>query len=124
MGDLTENFSSFEFRCNCGCNNDNISMELVRRLQVTRDMLGRPIRINSGVRCPDHNKSIGGEEDSEHVPLDGRPGEGADIPCEDNNTRYELLLRLINRFDRIGVYPKHIHVGIRETKPKEVLWLG
>lgn len=117
MGDLTENFSRSEFACPCGCDKADIKMELVRRLQIVRSALDRPLSINSGVRCEEHNSAVGGAEDSAHV-----AGEAADIRCEDSGLRYNLILRLIFRFDRIGIGRDFIHVDISRSKPKEVLW--
>jgi len=123
MGDLTENFSKSEFRCPCGCGSDNISRDLIVRLQMVRMAYNKPIHINSGVRCPEHNKEVGGVEDSEHVPVGDGPGEGADLQCDNGRDRYELLIRLVHKFDRIGIGTDFIHVGVRETKPREVVWL-
>ena len=46
-------------------------------LQPLRDIYGKPIRINSGYRCPELNKAVGGVPNSQHV-----LGEAADIHCE------------------------------------------
>lgn len=43
-------------------------------LDPLRDWYGRPIRVNSGFRCPRLNEAVGGVEDSQHV-----RGEAADI---------------------------------------------
>lgn len=67
MGDLTQNFSRREFTCHCGCGANDIDLGLVNRLQLLRDVLDTPIRINSGVRCKAHNEAIGGSPRSKHV---------------------------------------------------------
>jgi len=67
MGDLTENFSRKEFACRCGCGFDKISLCLVHRLQVVRDIFGLPIIINSGCRCKEYNKKVGGASLSVHL---------------------------------------------------------
>jgi uncharacterized protein YcbK (DUF882 family) len=41
--------------------------ELASNLQVIRDTIKAPIRINSGYRSPSHNKRIGGATNSFHV---------------------------------------------------------
>lgn len=43
-------------------------------LDPLREWYGRPIRVNSGFRCPRLNEAVGGVEDSQHV-----RGEAADI---------------------------------------------
>lgn len=41
--------------------------ELMDNLDVLREHLGHPITINSGYRSPDHNKSVGGAQKSQHL---------------------------------------------------------
>ncbi len=123
MGDLTKNFSRYEFACKCGCGLDNISMTLVNRLQAIRDLTGQPIRITSGVRCAEHNVKIGGAEDSEHVPAEDRDGEGADLDCQSSTERHQLLYHCHEKFSRVGIDKYFIHVGTRASKSQEVSWL-
>ena len=61
---LTKNFSKSEFECKCGCEMpqdvlDNIKI-LAEQLQIVRNKLNKPIKINSAYRCPKHNEIIGG----------------------------------------------------------------
>lgn len=126
MGDLTKNFSRHEFACNCGCGADRISLILVDKLQNVRDMFGKRIDINSGVRCKAHNKAVGGSEDSEHLPAPGDygVGEGADLECAHSRHRYLLIKAMYAAgFKRIGPDDKFVHAGIRASKPQEQLWL-
>jgi len=67
MGDITQNFSRSEFSCKCGCGLDVISIPLVHRLQVVRDILNVPILVHSGCRCPSHNYKVGGKPQSLHL---------------------------------------------------------
>lgn len=67
MGDITENFSRYEFACKCGCGKDDIHVGLVHRLQVIRDITGHPIRILSGCRCQKHNAEVKGTQNSYHL---------------------------------------------------------
>lgn len=68
---LTVNFNRKEFKCRCGCGLDNIDIGMVNRLQVFRDILQVPIRINSACRCVQHNKNEGGQSDSYHLERNG-----------------------------------------------------
>lgn len=68
---LTKNFHLKEFKCKCGCNNhlkylENIK-ELANNLQIIRDKVNSAIIINSGFRCINHNRSIGGAKHSLHL---------------------------------------------------------
>jgi uncharacterized protein YcbK (DUF882 family) len=64
---ITENFSSEEFDCRCGCGKNNISPFVIHRLQVIRDIVKVPISIDSACRCEKHNKEVGGEPNSYHL---------------------------------------------------------
>lgn len=67
MGDLTENFSWGEMGSNIPENyRDNVKI-LMNRLQVVRDIVGKPIRITSGYRDPEHNRRVGGRPNSYHT---------------------------------------------------------
>lgn len=67
MGDITKNFSRWEFACKCGCGKDDIDEKLVNRIQVVRDIIRIPITIISGCRCEAHNKAVGGASVSYHL---------------------------------------------------------
>lgn len=67
MTQLSKHFRSAEFECKCGCGFDNISHELVDVLENLRETYQSPIKINSGCRCCEHNKAVGGEERSKHM---------------------------------------------------------
>jgi len=67
MGDITQAFSRHEFACKCGCGFDDIDERLVHRLQVVRDIIKIPMIINSGCRCVEHNKNVGGAGGSYHL---------------------------------------------------------
>ena len=68
MGDLSKNFSRWEFRCKCGCGLDTVDYQLLSLLERLRIYYGsRGITINSGSRCPEYNKKIGGKPKSQHL---------------------------------------------------------
>lgn len=60
-------FKRDEFYCKCGCGNGRIDIRLVKILDDIREHYGRPIVITSGVRCPSHNKAVGGVSNSWHL---------------------------------------------------------
>ena len=77
------------------------------KLQELRDELGR-IGINSGYRTPEHNKSVGGAENSMHLQFatDSRPtGVGLDMA---NEIAEDL------GFSGIGRYKTFLHLDCRE----------
>lgn len=50
-------FKREEFLCRC-CGQEYMAHELIEALEGLRRDYGKPIRINSGYRCPDYNSSI------------------------------------------------------------------
>lgn len=75
---LTTNFRRSEFACHCGCGFDDIDMKVVQALQDLRNLLGKPIHVLSGCRCPAHNAAVGGVGGSQHM-----LGKAADITVRD-----------------------------------------
>jgi len=75
---LSENFKLSEFRSKDGAYTpDEVRHNLVKlasQLQTLRNHLGRRIHINSGYRSPQHNRAVGGADESQHV-----LGKAADI---------------------------------------------
>ena len=117
MGDLTANFSSSEFRCRC-CDESKISMRFVEKLQFARELVGKSMTITSGYRCFNHNRTVGGSDNSSHV-----IGLAADISCTNSSDRMLFLSIFPDFFNRIGVTSKFIHVDIDDAKAPDVLWL-
>lgn len=69
MGDLSGNFSRYEFKCKCGkCDQDTVDSKLIEILQHLSDSMGNPpITVTSGNRCYIHNKNEGGWPNSRHL---------------------------------------------------------
>lgn len=67
MGDITRDFSRHEFVCgHCG-RLDALEKRFVLNLQRLRDIVGRPLVVVSGFRCPEGNASVGGSKYSQHL---------------------------------------------------------
>ena len=62
-------------------------------LDPVREAWGGPIRVNSGYRCPELNKAVGGSPSSQH-----QRGEAADITVGSRSANRRLLT-LIKRLD-------------------------
>ena len=118
MGDLSQNFSRWEFECSCGCGYSQVQVEFVKRLQKVRENFG-PMTINSGCRCGSYNRSVGGSPLSAHV-----PGLAVDILCSNSLSRFNLLRGLLAEgFQRIGIGREFIHVDMDISKPQFLIWL-
>ena len=127
MGDLSKKFSSLEVMCPCGCGANKISSILIGKLQMVRNIIGRPIVITSGVRCEFYNTSIKASMNSSHIPDDYGIGHAVDIACLNSKDRYELVEVAQKFFKRIGIskgsYGGVVHLDVDRSKIQEVMWL-
>lgn len=119
---ISPNFYLDEFECKCSCGANDISMDLVKRLQEVRDVLGEPMKITSGIRCISHNASpgVGGSANSSH--LEGN-GTAVDIACGNSVFRQKLLKAIMPVMDRVGIAKTFIHCDIDPDKTAGVVWL-
>jgi len=101
---LTENFNLKEFECPC-CNRVMIHPRLVRILQLVREHLGRPVKINSGFRCDRHNNYIGGSEFSRHL-----IGEAVDVTVVSDKYAKEFIDMLMEYQEDVK-YKYHEHMA-------------
>lgn len=110
-----KHFSEKEFACKCGaCDKGFVDMQtcLVDHLQVARELADTPFKINSAIRCEQHNTNIGGSKTSAHM-----TGYAVDISCTSPTQRFKLMAGLLGAgFNRILVYPNFIHVDTDESK--------
>ena len=104
-------------KCYFGSYRSDIKAELARKVQKVRDILGKSIRINSGIRCIRHNGNIGATETSSHV-----DGWAADLQTKGSAARYEMLKAVMQVFDRVGIAKNFIHVDVDATKTAGVVW--
>ncbi len=124
MGDLTKNFSLYEFRQRNpylpvpAKYHQNV-LRLAEQLQALRDVVG-PITIRSGWRSLAKNTKIGGAEKSQHL-----TAKAADfvVPGVSKATVYCAILRLIPHVmdeGGLGWYGEggHIHYDVRGSKSR------
>lgn len=115
---LTENFNRQEFDCRNGTKvpaqyMDNVK-ELAKNLQVLRDFIGEPVRVNSGYRTPAYNKSVGGKSASQHL-----QAKAADITAKSYTPKQladiikGLIISKKMKQGGVGVYPGFVHYDIR-----------
>jgi uncharacterized protein YcbK (DUF882 family) len=91
---------------------DNL-YRLANRLQVIRDVLNKPIIINSGYRTPAHNQAVGGAKNSMHL-----SGMAADIVVPGMSAP-DLQHFLQHWSGGMGRYAHFTHVDIR---PYQARW--
>jgi len=118
------NFTPEEFRCRCGCGTCLVDREFLNRVQQMRTVLGRPMPIVSGCRCPSWNEHEGGLPNSAHLTIEGghlcRAG---DIGARTSRSRYRILKLALEYFPRIGLHRHFIHVDDDPGLPAGVFWL-
>ena len=130
---MTENFKKEEFDSNCGCEMPiNVYHNIVKvanQLQVLRNEIQKPIKVNSAYRSECWNAKIGGAhkidkkgnriETSQHV-----FGRAADIAVKGMTPVEvaEVIERLISNGDMlqgaIGIYSSFVHYDIRGQRTR------
>ena len=110
-GDLSPHFDTSEFTCNC-CGEGGVQPELIEKLELLREKIGKPIIVTSGYRCEKHNKHVGGVANSYHL-----LGMAADIkvkgikPC--------ILAQVASNVGFfVIIYDNFVHLDIGERNAK------
>ena len=88
-------------------------------LDVVRHIAGISFIVNSGYRCPNHNRASAGSSNSAHL-----RGYAADIRAVNGFSRYRIVEAAIRaKVNRVGVYKGHVHLDTDPTLPKGVIWV-
>lgn len=115
---LTENFNREEFDCRDGTKvpaqyMDNVK-ELAKNLQVLRDFIAEPVRVNSGYRTSGYNKRVGGKVFSQHLQAKAADITAKSYTPKELATKIERLIRAGKmKQGGVGVYPGFVHYDIR-----------
>ena len=120
---ITKNFHIREFYCNDGTRIpkeyiDNV-IRLAENLQVLRDLIEKPIRINSAYRHREYNKKVGGAKNSQHL-----TASAADIVVDGVDPREiaDLIESLIfaKKMDEggLGRYNTFTHYDVRQYRSR------
>lgn len=114
-GFVSENFRAAEFKCKC-CGQlhpdfpDKPPAALLGFLEDIRAHFGKPVHINSGYRCPNHNAAVGGAKASQHM-----AGTASDIwiggvlPSD----VYAYADKIIGTKGGVGSYETFTHIDAR-----------
>jgi len=91
-----------------------VDVELVDLLEDIRNHFNKPVLVISGLRCPTHNKDIGGAEHSMHMKS------AADIIVEDTPPKdvYDYCCKTYPHKYGFGNYPGFTHVDPRPNKAR------
>lgn len=105
---ISRNFKLSEFRCHCGKEHVELDMELAEKLQVLRDLLGDPLTVAVGYRCPEHNaKTPNADPNSWH-----KFGKAADIKSSRHAPEEVFYLAKKAGFNGVGLYDTWVHVDV------------
>ena len=114
-----KHFTDTELRCKC-CGRlppeakETLEALVDNVLDPARELLGKPIRVSSGFRCPLHNAAVGGVAKSQHT-----LGEAADITAGSpaDNLKLARIIAHLGNYDQMILYvnngsmePQFIHV--------------
>ena len=120
-------FSATEFLCPCGRPECDalaaIVPELGERLDTFRERVGQAVTVTSGLRCAWQNdRTPGAVPQSGHI-----DGTEVDVSCPTSRLRYLMLSAVFAGarplFPRLGIYPKHLHLGLSPNWPGRVAWV-
>ena len=101
----------------------NLQRIVINIAQPVRDFMGRSVNINSGYRCPELNKAIGGASKSDHM-----DGNALDLDCHsvELNKKMFDFIKYNLEFDKlIWEYGgKWVHVSYGNGNRKKIFSIG
>ena len=106
---------------------DLLRWDMLKKLDGLREQCGFGLVVTSSFRALDHNANVGGVKDSAHCPAPDGFYSGIDLSTGRLTSwqLYKLITAAIGLgFERIGIYPKHIHLDIEDRLPHPVMWVG
>ena len=112
------NFCEDEFRSADGKESPYphvVRHELYDLLNEIRVAFGNPIIVNSGYRSPEHNRAVGGVDNSLHcqgLAADIRPRDAKDLE------RLQALCDKLNPRGGVGFYKTFVHVDCRGKRAR------
>jgi len=110
--ELAPGLDHSEFKCQCNsttCHITLMSPRLKDAWTVVRLAFGKKLTINSGFRCQQHNKDVGGIANSRHT-----MGQAIDISTKNlEPLEVAYLKELLERnFDKVLEYPTFYHAHV------------
>lgn len=117
-----EYFKKSEFACkDCGAI-VAMSNDLIGVLTDIRVAVGKPVIIDSGYRCPEHNAAVGGQKNSQHL-----LAKAADFKIEGYSGRQLQALATTYSKNRIGGlgrsdHANYLHIDTREHLQHLATW--
>jgi uncharacterized protein YcbK (DUF882 family) len=117
---LYPNFKSEEFDCS-HCGKNEMKPEFMGKLQAFRIQYGKPMRITSGYRCPEHPLEAKKSKPGAHA-----SGLACDVSVDGQEAYNILKLAFQLGFKGVGVNQKgtgrFIHLDTLEETPRPNVW--
>lgn len=111
-------FSENEFN-RIGCSSSDCNPDSLKRLDALRELLGKPVVLNSAYRTVYSEKDHGRTGTSAHC-----LGRAFDIKCSNSSYRYDLVKCALSvGFHRIGIGERFVHVDDSPIHSPNVIWL-
>jgi uncharacterized protein YcbK (DUF882 family) len=104
---LSRSFTLGEIASKDGADIVIVHPALLIGLQALRDVLNKPIKINSGYRSPEHNKAIGGASNSLHT-----LGLAADVVVDGVTPIQIASIARDLGFGGVKAYPTFTHIDV------------
>jgi uncharacterized protein YcbK (DUF882 family) len=108
---LSRSFTLGELASKDGADIVIVHPALLIGLQALRDLVNKPIKINSGYRSPEHNKAIGGASNSLHT-----LGLAADVVVEGVTPIHIASIARDLGFGGVKAYPTFTHVDVGKIR--------
>lgn len=105
-------FDRSELACKC-CGQVRLMEPFTNQLKRLRELLQRPMVVNSCCRCEAHNKQIQGHPRSLHMFTIERGTCAIDIHCPDDAYRHRLMKIALDEGMSVGVYKTFCHIDMR-----------
>jgi len=116
----TPNFKAAEFNCT-HCGKNEMKPAFMAKLQTLRNLYGKPMRVTSGYRCPQHPIEARKAAPGAHA-----SGCAVDIGIEGADAHRLLTLAVGVGFNGIGVQQKgsgrFLHLDTLEGPTRPTLW--
>lgn len=107
--------------CTCGhpdCDQRSVDLYALNRLQMIRNDLSQPMKINSGGRCPNHPDEITKSKAGDHQKC-----MAVDVACDNEQLATKLMV-LAGRYGATrvagGAYCGFVHIAWTETDRRDV----
>jgi uncharacterized protein YcbK (DUF882 family) len=121
---ITKDFSYWEVRCRCQTcqwkDGYGIDLDLMKKVQIIRDVYGKPMSISSGCRCPSHNKKVRGKSHSYHLPKMGCKAIDIGISVSNREGRVIVIEEALKLGLSIGINNRFLHLDNRPWNQRRI----